>query len=242
MIIEDFVIVNDKKYLLKIDVNRRRYIKYSISKESYLELPSSLLKDEREEQIEKIKKKMIKYILKNEERLNTEKYKLYTTGDVISLFDRSFTLDVFFHDLREGRAELKGNTIFLKIPISLSIDKKKLFLSKLINKIIIKEMSIVIKEKVNYFNDLYFKEKLLSIILKNNFSKFGSCSSDNKISISTALLFFPERIIDYVIIHELCHTKERNHSKSFWSLVESILPDYIERRKFLQNNHHRYGI
>jgi predicted metal-dependent hydrolase len=242
MILEDFVIVNEKKYLLKIDVNRRRYIKYSISKESYLELPSSLSKDEREEQIEKIKKKMIKYILKNEERLNTEKHKMYQTGDVISLFDRSFTLDVSFHYGREGRAELKEDIIYLKIPASLSIDKKKLFLSKLINKIIIKEMSLVIKEKVNYFNNLYFKEKLTCITLKNNSSKFGSCSSDNKISISTSLLFFPEKIVDYVIIHELCHTKELNHSKSFWSLVESILPDYKKRRKFLKDNHYKYRV
>ncbi len=242
MILEDFVIVNNKKYLLKIDVNRRSFIKYSISKESYIKLPSSLSKDEREEYIEKIKKKMIRYILKHEEKLNTEKHKIYQTGDVISLFDRSFTLDVSFHDSLQGRAELKDNIIYLKIPSSLSLDKKKLFLSKLINKIIIKEMSLVIKEKVNYFNNLYFKEKLSCITLKNNSSKFGSCSSDNKISISTSLLFFPEKIVDYVIIHELCHTKELNHSKAFWSLVENILPDYKERRKFLKDNHYKYGV
>ena len=49
-------------------------------------------------------------------------------------------------------------------------------------------------------------------------------------------MLMPEEIIDYVIVHELCHIKEMNHSRRFWNEVESILPDYKERRKWLKLN------
>lgn len=52
----------------------------------------------------------------------------------------------------------------------------------------------------------------------------------------------PIEIIDYVVVHELCHLKIMNHSKDFWNLVESILPDYYERRKWLKVNENRLVI
>ena len=46
----------------------------------------------------------------------------------------------------------------------------------------------------------------------------------------------PQKIIDYVVVHELCHLKEMNHSSAFWNRVEEIMPDYRNRRKWLKNN------
>lgn len=65
-------------------------------------------------------------------------------------------------------------------------------------------------------------------------TRFGSCSSQKRINFSCNVMRYPCEAIDYVIVHELAHIKELNHSKRFWAIVESILPDYKERQKLLK--------
>lgn len=67
-------------------------------------------------------------------------------------------------------------------------------------------------------------------------SRWGSCSSKGNLNFNCLLMNAPEEILDYVIVHELCHRKEMNHSKEFWAEVEKILPDYKERRKWLKDH------
>lgn len=74
------------------------------------------------------------------------------------------------------------------------------------------------------------------IIVKNQKKRWGSCSSLKNLNFNWKLIMLPQEIIDYVIIHELCHLKEMNHSKRFWQHVEEIMPDYRERRKWLKDN------
>jgi predicted metal-dependent hydrolase len=65
-------------------------------------------------------------------------------------------------------------------------------------------------------------------------TRFGSCSSEGNISYSYRLMLYPEEAIDYVVVHELAHRREMNHSPRFYAIVERILPDYKERRKLLK--------
>lgn len=65
-------------------------------------------------------------------------------------------------------------------------------------------------------------------------TRFGSCSRTKNISLSSFLLRYTPDVIDYVIIHELCHTIEMNHSDKFWNLVKKISPNYIELKKNLK--------
>lgn len=68
-------------------------------------------------------------------------------------------------------------------------------------------------------------------------SKWGSCSSEKKLTFNYRLAMAPMEAIDYVVVHELCHLQHMNHDRSFWRLVGSILPDYKERREYLK----KYG-
>lgn len=65
-------------------------------------------------------------------------------------------------------------------------------------------------------------------------TRFGSCSSKGNISFSYRLMLYPEEAIDYVVVHELAHIVELNHSKRFYSVVERVLPDYKARAKLLK--------
>ena len=64
--------------------------------------------------------------------------------------------------------------------------------------------------------------------------RFGSCSAKNSLCFSLYLFDYPDKAIDYVVVHELAHIKEHNHSKRFWRVVENYLPDYKERDKVLK--------
>lgn len=69
-------------------------------------------------------------------------------------------------------------------------------------------------------------------------TRWASCSYTNNINCSWRLLFLPKEIIEYVMVHELAHTQEKNHSKKFWNCVGGILPEYEERKEWLLR--HRY--
>lgn len=76
--------------------------------------------------------------------------------------------------------------------------------------------------------------KYKNISLRNQKTRFGSCSFKNDISLNINLMQYDFDIIDYVLIHELCHTKVKNHSSAFWQEVEKYCPDYRELRKKLK--------
>lgn len=72
------------------------------------------------------------------------------------------------------------------------------------------------------------------ITIRNQKSRWGSCSAKGNLNFNCLLVNVPEDVRDYVIVHELCHRMEMNHSEKFWKLVEGVLPDYRERRKWLK--------
>lgn len=74
------------------------------------------------------------------------------------------------------------------------------------------------------------------VTIRNQKSRWGSCSAKGNLNFNCLLVNVPEDVRDYVIVHELCHRMEMNHSRQFWKLVESVLPDYQERRKWLKEN------
>ncbi len=91
----------------------------------------------------------------------------------------------------------------------------------------------ILPAKTAYFADI-MGLKYGRITITGAKGRFGSCSSKGNISYSYRLMTYPEAAIDYVVVHELAHLVEMNHSKRFYAIVEKILPDYKERRKLLK--------
>ena len=93
-----------------------------------------------------------------------------------------------------------------------------------------------LKERIYRINDAHFRAIIKRITVRDNISRWGSCSRDGSVSFNLRLLFMPEGILDYVIVHELAHTRYRSHGSRFWALVEKVMPDHMERRKWLKEN------
>jgi predicted metal-dependent hydrolase len=74
------------------------------------------------------------------------------------------------------------------------------------------------------------------ITIRNQRTRWGSCSGKGNLNFNCMLMLAPPRVIEYVIVHELCHRKHMDHSPAFWALVERHLPDWQERRGWLKQN------
>ena len=72
------------------------------------------------------------------------------------------------------------------------------------------------------------------ITVRHQKTRWGSCSGKKNLNFNCLLMLAPEGVRDYVVVHELCHLLEMNHSKKFWSLVETIMPNYRESRQWLR--------
>jgi len=80
-------------------------------------------------------------------------------------------------------------------------------------------------ERVKHFNKIY-KFKFNKINIKNQKTRWGSCSKKGNLNFNYKIALLPPRISDYIIVHEICHLGEFNHSRRFWKLVSKAIPDY----------------
>lgn len=91
----------------------------------------------------------------------------------------------------------------------------------------------MIPERTAYYADImgFYPEGIRITAAR---TRFGSCSGKNRLCFSCLLMQYPQEAIDYVIVHELAHIRHKHHQDDFWSLVESVMPDYKKRRALLR--------
>lgn len=187
------------------------------------------------------RKQTEKFILENREWiLNTQKsMKVYEEDTGVGLKigaeikTKLHVLEIIETKDLKPAYTIHQNKITLAIPEKVNFNRIEKIVQQFLLEIYTLEARQYLPERVKLLAEKSgFKYGRLSF--RNNISNWGSCSFENNISLNVKLMKLPDEIIDYVILHELCHTVEKNHSASFWKLVGKVCPDYIQLRARLR--------
>ncbi len=93
----------------------------------------------------------------------------------------------------------------------------------------------LVEQKLVYWNQFY-KYTYGRVSIRNQRTRWGSCSRKGNLNFHYKILFLPEELVDYLIVHELCHLRAFDHSQRFWGLVSKTIPDYQKRRRALKQS------
>ena len=228
--------INGQDMPVEIHRERRTSWRYSFAKGRLLvRLP--LLKDVDMDTkiLNDIRTSLEKRTEKKPQLLNRYDIKVYKDGDAVPVGNRIYYLKIETEDRKTHAAKLNKNKV---INISLGDGNTEGVISKLLSRLVAKDFSPEFSRRVYEINHQFFKKPIKSINFKYNHSNWGSCSSTGNLNFSTRLFFAPDDVQDYVIIHELAHLIELNHSDRFWNIVEAAMPNYAEKEKWLKKNGH----
>jgi len=178
-----------------------------------------------------------KWILKKLEELKEIGYKpkskRFEDGEAFMYLGKEYPLKVEIDDnIKKPEIVVLQEKIYIRTPA----DDKNLM--RIAMEKWYREMCLVkIIERVEHYKGIIGKEPT-KIRVKEQKKRWGSCTSKKHVLFNWRCIMAPIDIVDYIVVHEMCHLIQMNHSKAFWGLVESILPDYKERRDWLK----KYGI
>ena len=177
-----------------------------------------------------IKKRMpwIRKKLQDESKIISPSKKEYVSGECLTYLGKNYRLKV----IANSKCSVKLVSGYIVVSTSKKSPNK---IKELLTQWYIDHAMERLKEKTDrYSNIIGVSPNTVSV--RDYKSKWGSCSSDGKISYNWRIIMSPHRVVDYIVIHELCHMLEHNHSKEFWRHVSNNCKDYRECRDWLKIN------
>ncbi len=168
----------------------------------------------------------------------------FKDGQRINVLGREFTISITaVSGAKYSKARLIGNHIVIKVPELDANSKKDEHIPNLVRMVLSKCMLPDVRARLDELNGMYYNFSYNGVHIRKQMRLWGSASyPKNNINLNYKLLFAPQEMLDYVMVHELSHMKVRNHSRRFWELVERAVPDHKLRRKWLRENGNRLGM
>jgi len=155
----------------------------------------------------------------------------FVDGELFMYLGQDYILNVEINDcLSKPKLELKEGKLYLQTPV-----RDKNLSAKAIEGWYRQQAREKIQERLNYYLTRIPK-KPNRIVVKEQKKRWGSCSSKGNLNFNWRIIMAPVEVLDYIVVHELCHLVLLNHSKEFWNMVAAILPDYKLRKEWLKRN------
>ena len=179
----------------------------------------------------KINDRIFSYTLKRKKGNKCVRLSVYADGRFVVTAPKWYPIYVVQKFLEE-----KSSWIFEKLKsVDFALLAQKEKAEKANYKKLKKEAREIIQSRIIEMNKTYGFD-YNRIAIRNQKTCWGSASYKKNLNFNYKIAFFPERLRDYIIVHEICHLKELNHSSKFWELVTRTFPDYKEIRKQIKNN------
>jgi len=229
------LLIGDKEIKYLLARSSRRTIGISIEKNGVVKVTSPF--GVSDSYIKQLLQKKSQWVFKKIEDINarqtiTTKSKAFEEGESFSYLGKGYKLKLIEQN-NIKKPSVQIDDVNIVITLSGTFEK-----AKLKNTLVlwyIEQFKIVIQERIKRYSDIIGVSPN-SIVIKEQKTRWGSCSSKGNINLNWKLIMAPQEVIDYVVIHELCHMREMNHSKQFWRLVEEVLPKYKEYKNWLKHN------
>ena len=234
---EEVITVAGQKFRVFVYLEKRYDCRASIGvKGIHIRIAAYLNAERREKEYNTLIQWARDYILENKLYIKTPQYRQYNNNDIFSIAGHDFKIKIAYHDKPTSTAYLKNKVIYMYLSKGMQPIGEMRHKSYLVARLIGNAFTPIVEERLHMLNAQYFGKKIKRVTLRNNSTNWGSCSYDGHISISSRLLFAPRDVMEYILIHELAHLVEHNHSDRFWKLVESIRPDYRRAEKWLEKH------
>lgn len=158
----------------------------------------------------------------------------YLSDDIITIYNKVYT--IIPSSQLDGRLQIQKNEDTFSVPEAAMDASYSASILRAISNILKSHFHPVFIKKVEEINNRTLGVKYSSIHLNHTSSKWGSCDSKGRIWLSNRLLCMPDEVQEYIIIHELAHRIEANHSIRFWDLVSRYNPNFKNHKKWLKVN------
>ncbi len=159
----------------------------------------------------------------------------YMTGDIFLFRGEKYSL--VFEPAKKNSVDIAGYYII----VGLKPDTPSEKIPGILKKWYIAQARKIMNERVIcYSRDLGVSPTRVAI--RGQSKRWGSCSAKGNLNLNWKLVMAPPEILDYVVVHELCHLRHPHHQPEFWHILENIMPDYAARRNWLKQNGHRLGL
>ncbi len=162
----------------------------------------------------------------------------YLDREVFFFLGAPITLSVTEGTATGGMRCAEGH-FFVNTPRSLPGPDQAQYTRKLVQDWYREQATRIIAEKIHDYA-ISLGVELPPFRLKNIRQRWGSCSHRNHLNFNLRLIMAPIDLVEYVVLHELCHIRHKNHSREFWEVLRELMPDYPERRGRLKQEGQRY--
>ncbi len=156
------------------------------------------------------------------------KEKVYLDGEMFLYLGKEYPIKITLDEnLKENKVDFDGKCLHI-----LTKSDEETVLKECLKRFYIRACKKMIQGRIALFQP-EFQVKPRSVDVVESKVNWGTCNNDRKLTFNWRLMMSPVEIIDYIVVHEMCHMVHLNHERSFWRLVGKILPDYEKRQAWL---------
>lgn len=219
-----------KEIAYKVIYKKRKT--YGIYIDMYGNIELRVPKDAKNTQIQKMLDQKYDWMVKKsnemKERTKGFKKKTYNQGETFMYLGQEYPIQVVETDEMERNTTVFEENV-LKVYVKIHEEAQ---VQEALKRFYFKQCKLILEQRIRHYQN-QIKVKPKSLRLADNKSNWGTCNSKKELTFNWRLIMAPIEVIDYVVVHELCHILHMNHDRSFWRLVGKIIPNYETNQAWL---------